>query len=244
MSTFKVVVFLVVIVTVNCASLPSYIKTCARTLSPQEFSKCATENGKLAIPSVLKGDRTFKVPPMVPLRLPKVELQAGQGLKLKATDIIASGLDTVNLQDITADFDNKKFTAKLHFDYITIVGDYEVDGRLLVPLRGHGPLNISIYDVNVEYGFNYDLVKKNGADYINVKSDTLKLKSQKQFYKLDNLFGNPRISEETNKVLNENASEISKELNGPVSEIIKTLVTQLVKNYMTGVSIAEIFPEK
>lgn len=49
------------------------------------------------------------------------------------------------------------------------------------------------------------------------------------------------LGDETNKILNENAKDVGKELSGPISETIRTIVTELIKGYLTRVPVDKIF---
>lgn len=76
----------------------SYIKACK--VSDPDFKNCALTNANNAIPSIVKGDKTYKVIPTNPGRIPKIDLEAGPNLKLSFTDLVASGIEQVKLTDV------------------------------------------------------------------------------------------------------------------------------------------------
>ncbi|KRT84171.1 hemolymph juvenile hormone-binding protein [Oryctes borbonicus] len=121
--------------------LPSYVIPCVRT--KPDFHQCSIDNGIKAIPYILKGDKQYKIPPLAPLKVPQVSIQPNDNLKITLTDLVISGIETAKLEDVLFDFDKKIIKVKLLMEYLMVLGNYEIDGRLLVQLRGSGPLNIT-----------------------------------------------------------------------------------------------------
>lgn len=72
-----------------------YIKPCSR--SAKNFDQCCVERGNEALPHLLKGDSDLKLPNMLPMKLPKIDVDAGSNVKLGFTDVDVYGLDTVKL---------------------------------------------------------------------------------------------------------------------------------------------------
>ncbi|GJQ80649.1 hypothetical protein Trydic_g9233 [Trypoxylus dichotomus] len=195
----------------------------------------------LAVTFKIAGDKQFKVPPLAPLKVPKVSIEPNNNLKITVTDLVISGIETAKLEDVVFDFDKKIIKVKLLMDHLNVLANYEIDGRLLVQLRGSGPMNITTKNSHIEYLVNFNTVNKNGKDYMTVDKDKVTLFSEFLHYQLDNLFGNKELSDQTNKILNENFREVGNELSGPVTETIRSIVTNLIKNYLTKIPMDEIF---
>ncbi|KAK9751315.1 hemolymph juvenile hormone binding protein (JHBP) [Popillia japonica] len=197
---------------VSSQELPSYITLCVRTRP--DFHQCCIDSAVKAIPHILKGDKRFKVPSLSPLKVPR---------------------------DVIIDFKSNKINITLLMDYLKILGRYEIDGQLLVPLRGNGDLNITTENTQISYLVDFSIVNRGGQDYIQMDKDDLQLRSEKVYYHLDNLFGNPQLSEQTNRILNENANEVGNEINGPVRETIRSIVNGLFANYLTKYPLDQVF---
>ncbi|KAK9736739.1 hemolymph juvenile hormone binding protein (JHBP) [Popillia japonica] len=230
---------LAIFASVYSQKLPNYIVPCAR--NKPDFHQCCIDNGVKAIPYILKGDRAQRIPPLAPLKLPKVAIEANNNFRITLTDLVVSGIDTVTLKDVVFDFDKNLIKVALMMDYLTVVAQYDIDGSLIVPLQGKGPANITSIRPYIEYEVDFSIVQKDGKEYMNVEKDRLQLNSQEAYYQLDNLFGNPQLSAETNKILNENAKDVGKELNGPITQTIRTIVTGLITGYLTRVPLDMIF---
>ncbi|KAJ8928984.1 hypothetical protein NQ314_018376, partial [Rhamnusium bicolor] len=143
------------------------------------------------------------------------------------------------------DLEKKHFHTKLTFKWITIEGQYEIDGRILVlPIKGNGPANISCDNFVLNYDFDYKLIKKDdGKEYFdpNIKP-VLTYDIAKNHFYFGNLFnGDKTLEQKTNQFLNEHGFEIDKDFSIAVSDIINSITTSIVKQTLQIVSFDEIF---
>ncbi|CAH1176476.1 unnamed protein product [Phaedon cochleariae] len=233
-----------ILVSSNGKRLPSYIKPCRK--DDPNLNKCAKEHAIQAIPAILKGDKSLGNPPLVPLHLDSIEIKPSEKLTIKLIDIKLMGLETIKLYDVSIDLKHRHVMTKQSFKRINLEGQYSIDGKLLLlNLHGSGPANLTFDNVDVTYGVYYKLItKKDGKQYIDQNlTSNVEYSLGKSHYQFDNLFnGNPEIGEQLNKFLNENGSDIGKELGGTVSETIGAIVTKILQFIFTNLPYTEVFP--
>ncbi|KAG5884187.1 hypothetical protein JTB14_017074 [Gonioctena quinquepunctata] len=175
--------------------LPTYLKTCDKTSS--SFNTCVKEHGIEAIPYILKGDRSFKNPPLNPLHLDLIEIKPSDKLTIKLVNITLQGIETVIIKDINFDLEKQHIFAELAFSHINLISEYAIDGQILVlQLHGKGPANITLENVEVTYNMDYKLKKKaNGKIYMDEDFEskvTYKI-GKSNFYMGNLLTGNEEI---------------------------------------------------
>ncbi|XP_069681807.1 protein takeout-like isoform X2 [Periplaneta americana] len=126
--------------------LPSYFKVCAR--SDPNFNECALKNGREIIPHLVKGEKTFNLPPLDPFEVKVMNLSEGQGegqLNLTMRDVKLHGLRHAYLQNYSTDFDKGHKSMLLTVPQLKVLATYNASGHiLLVPIRGTGNINITL----------------------------------------------------------------------------------------------------
>ncbi|XP_030752089.1 protein takeout-like [Sitophilus oryzae] len=233
--------FLLICVQSINAEIPSYLKVCHKG---PEFSACAVKSGNDALPHLLKGEKKMKIPNMLPMRFPEVDVDAGPTLKIKLFDLDVFGLDTVVLKNVKIDFDKLHVTLFMNAKRAALIGKYEVDGQILVlPIQGNGNLNITIENSDFQYDFNYKLVKKNDVDYAQVlPEDTLEFQIPMAYIQLDNLFnGNKQLGDHVNKFLNENHQDAIKEMSGAIKVTISAIGRQFFQGIFDSIPYKDLF---
>lgn len=88
-------------------------------------------------------------------------------------------------------------------------------------------------------------VTKNNKEYIDFNNNSVKIKvGDAQFYFSDLIKGNPEVSEQTNKVVNENIQAIIEELKPFIQETVGTVVFTVARRVFKNFSVDELFPSK
>ncbi|XP_030751750.1 uncharacterized protein LOC115879198 [Sitophilus oryzae] len=221
--------------------IPSYIGICA--VGP-EFNECAVKVGNQAIPYILKGDKKYKIPNMLPLQISEVNVNTGPNLKLKIVNLNIVGLDTATLVDVGVDTEKQSMLISLNIDKINLLGSYEIDGKILVlPLTGNGRCNITIVDGNFKYTFNYKLESRNGVEYaVMLPNDNLDFVVRRAIFDFDNLFnGNKEMGDQVNQFLNDNQQDVVKELGGTVKGTISAIIRQVAGEILANIPFRELF---
>ncbi|KAF7286224.1 hypothetical protein GWI33_006912 [Rhynchophorus ferrugineus] len=225
------------------ADIPSYLKVCKRG---PDFTKCAIANGNAALPEILKGNKKFNIPNMLPLTFPVINAQAGSSLKIKFIDLKVIGLETVKLVDISVDFDKHSIYLIVHADKITLDGSYEVDGKIMVlAVQGKGTCKIDIENGTFRYSFTYRIEEIDGVEYGRMDpNDKLEFNIEKAHFNFDNLFnGNKEMGDNVNKFLNENSQDIIRELTDTIDKTISSIARQVGGGVVENIPYKELFIE-
>ncbi|KAL3270456.1 hypothetical protein HHI36_021003 [Cryptolaemus montrouzieri] len=223
--------------------LPSYIKNCI--VSDVNFKECALKSGNDAIPILIKGDKTYNIPPLDPLILPAVSLTGIGGLQLNATNLVITGFRDTELIDVGASTEKQNMFIKLAIPLMDMDFKYSVDGNIAaLPIEGNGQGKIQIHKGIFSYGLDYKIGEKRGKRFMQVIKDDIKIEPKGVNFNFDNLFGGDKIlGDQVNKFLNENWREIMEELTPSVNEVIRALIRRITGYILQKVPIEEIFPD-
>lgn len=243
MATFKVIIIgLLGWLRIANAALPAYIHACSK--SAADFEACCIKSGNEALPSLLKGDKQFQIPNLLPLTFEKLDLNAGPNLKIALSDVELFGLDTVTLKDMKVDFEKHTAYLDLFAKFVSVIGTYQVDGKILIlPIQGSGPINITIENSVFKYSLSFELVEKDGVEYAIIQdNDSLDYKIGKAYFKLENLFnGNQQMGDNVNNFLNENEQDIIKELGGAIEAAITSVAKRVGGGILANIPYEELF---
>uniref|UniRef100_A0AAR5QFK0 Uncharacterized protein n=1 Tax=Dendroctonus ponderosae TaxID=77166 RepID=A0AAR5QFK0_DENPD len=222
-------------------ALPDYIKPCSR--SAKNFDQCCTERGNDALPHLLKGDSDLKLPNMLPMKLPKIDVDAGPNIKLGFTDVDVYGLDTVKLSTFHVNFDQSTIFIVVNAQKVTLIGKYAINGKIMVlPISGNGPANITINNSEFRYTFSFKKEEKHGKEYAKIDDDNLEWKIERAHFKFDDLFnGNQQMSDNVNTFLNENDQEVLKEIGAAVIGVVKFVARTIGASVLGSSPIDELF---
>ncbi|XP_044757851.1 uncharacterized protein LOC123316006 [Coccinella septempunctata] len=232
-----------VIVLVECKSLPKYVKKCSLKNS-EEFTKCAVDAGNAALQQFVHGDKNYKIPNLDPLEISSLELNTA-GLKLTVLNVIVEGIQNSTVKSVRYDATTKKFYLDVYLDRVTVRGHYKVDGKILVlPISGEGEGRLEFLDGDYHYIFDFDPVKKNGKETIEVEHPQLKTKFGGAKFELSNLFnGNEKLVVEMNHFLNENWSDVVTEFESLIVAPIRGIVFNVFRGIVNELTYAEVFDD-
>ncbi|XP_018570119.1 protein takeout-like [Anoplophora glabripennis] len=243
----KTEIFTTVVVLLTCVCFSdnkkpraSYIKPCSK--SAPDFDECCVAHGKDALPHMLKGDKEYNIPNLTPFVVPLVSLSSAN-LKIGIRDMHLHGLETNELKQVKFDFDNKKVTVKIFFNVINIIGDFEMDGKILmIPLQGSGKSNITAVGVDVVYSLDYKLETKEGDEYFSIVSATSDFTSEKLYIDINDLLGgNKELGDTINKALNENWRALMESVKPVIAETIVKIGNSIIDGFSSTVPFADIF---
>ncbi|KDR23865.1 hypothetical protein L798_12309 [Zootermopsis nevadensis] len=93
---------------------------------------------------------------------------SGGHLESSLWDVSLTGAKDARLTSISFDFDKKEIVIGGQMKNITLVGRYNVSGKLMsLPLAGEGTMKVSFYDCDIKYTTSYNLTKlDNGEVYL------------------------------------------------------------------------------
>lgn len=117
------------------------------------------------------------------------------------------------------------FHSRLHHNILckrNLIGFFYIFLFSIFPIKG----NLEIRQI-----IDFDVVQRNGKDYIHIKNVRVHLKLSKFSVQFKSKTGNPTVNDTVNKVVNENWREIYPELKPDleknIGEVIKTIISPL-----------------
>ncbi|XP_034251699.1 protein takeout-like [Thrips palmi] len=219
----------------SAIKLPPYVTACSR--SDPKLNECVLQNGRNAIPIVIKGDPKYRVPKLNPMVIPELQLQQGTGsvgLNITWKNAEIHGIKDTEFLDV--DMNVEKRHIKMHFflPKVSITGAYTATGRvLLLPVTGSGPSNITVENMKISYDIDWNLVKKaNGKEYLDVTNPMLTLLDLGHLsMKFERIFnGDKLLGDNLNTFLNENWKDLAKEFGPGVADAIGQVFGLVLKN--------------
>ncbi|XP_045465635.1 protein takeout-like [Harmonia axyridis] len=235
--------FVFLIVLTEGKTIPKYIKKCSLK-NPDEFSKCAVDAANSALPQIVHGDKTYKIPNLVPLKIDFIEFNP-PGLKLSISNATVIGSENTKVKSIRYDKTTRKFVMDTHLDKLSIQGRYKVEGKVLVlPILGEGKAVIDFLEGDYHYSFDLQPTKKNGKDVNKVENFELKTEFGGVKFQLENLFnGNKQLSEEMEKFLTENWREVIKEFEALIVTPVREVVFGVFSGILNNLTDGEVFDD-
>ncbi|XP_066262373.1 uncharacterized protein [Euwallacea similis] len=234
---------LVLVSYVNSAPLlPPYIRPCSK--SDPNLKDCYVSRGNEALPSLIKGDKQLRLSNLLPLKFPRVDTAAGSNLRLSFIDLSIYGFDTAKLIDMETDFRNQKIYIRVFMENSTLIGDYDIDGKIMVlPVKGSGPFEITIKNFDLKYHVSYNLEERDGVIYAKLRrDDTLEWKIEKAHFRFDNLFnGNKQMGDAVNNFINENDQDVLNELGSGITGLVKIIAYKVGESVFGNVPFDDLF---
>ncbi|XP_029038213.2 protein takeout-like [Osmia bicornis bicornis] len=246
--SITLIVATVLLSMVLAVDLPSTFKICNRTLPEKEYYECISNSAKNAIVSLAGGLKSFKILPIEPLAVDSVKIGESQGsvtLKQEYKNIKLYGLTKqLQIQNYHIDWDKCILSSDSLNPQVDFVADYKVDGRiLLLPIRGSGKSNITMYDLKTHNTIYCEKYQKNGETYLRVKKFGVKFSPARVTLRFENLFdGDSVLGEQMNRFINENSDLLFKELQAPYEETFGLVFAKITNEIYSRIPFNKIFP--
>lgn len=239
----------VILATADAVDLPSNWRVCPRSQPDDQYYECVAKAARDAVVSLAGGLKSFKILPIEPLAVDSVKIGDSQGsvtLKQEYRNIKLHGL-TKNLQvkNYHLDWDKCLLSSDSFNPQVDFVADYKIDGKvLLLPVRGSGKSNITMYDLKSHNDIYCEKYQKNGETYLRIKKYVVKFDPARVTLRFDNLFdGDNVLGEQMNRFINENSDLLFKELQAPYEETFGLVFTKLSNDVFSRVPFNKIFPQ-
>ncbi|RZC41970.1 takeout-like [Asbolus verrucosus] len=233
----------VIIETVSEIVFASYIQKCRQ--SDPDVKHCYINAIEQIKSHFDQGVPEFSIPPMNPLVVPEVSLVNGGSFKATFKDIKIYHLQELKVLDIDIDLNNNQARVKLLLPKLRITSNYDITGKILfLQLNGNGSADGNLTNVSVDVELQGERYKKGGQEYIKFSSMEINEKLHQPVFRFEGLFReNPELTEQTNKVVNENIDEILDELRPAIHIAISEAVLGIIKPMFEKFSVKELFPE-
>jgi len=240
------VVLLLAAVSHGSLLIPPYIKPCAR--SDPNFNECALEHAKETFPQFVKGDRKFKITRLDPLEITEMSVSDGpsqSGFSLTIMDMKMHGLKDAVIRKTEFDFDKQHIMYDTDVPLLTILGKYEIKGRILVlPVAGKGDINITLINNRLVFSYDFTIKERDGVRYHATKNAKAVVEPSGARYKLTNLFNGDRLlGNQMNDFLNENWKEVYKSMSPALFEGFAQVVANIINNTADVLPFDALFPE-
>ncbi|XP_065170730.1 protein takeout-like [Atheta coriaria] len=221
--------------------LPSYITKCK--FHDPSMTKCMKDNIPNIKPHLKEGIKELSVPPLVPFHLAELVIEATKDLVIKLSDLDVFDLDSFDVREMISVPEEFLGKLDLYFEKIQIIGTYDIDGKILIlPIKGHGPANITLYQFLVHYEYIYRPVEINGKPHLQLTNGDFQFRAGKISLQLDNLFnGDKALGEQVNAFLNENWKEIEDILRPSITETVKSIIDVIFNSITNNVALEDLF---
>jgi hypothetical protein len=186
------------------------MKTCSK--SSDEFHKCLASALEGSLLVLKDGNKEFDMEPLDPFHIDYIESDSLGGsqsnfyLKSAFKNIDLNSFSTGKVLRVSTKFD-KKFAirAETFIENFSVIGDYKMTGKLILPLNGEGKCNITMQNVTSVFTARGSYFDKNSETYLNITSISFKLIPSHVSYYFENLFKNDKtLSDTINNFMNEN----------------------------------------
>ncbi|XP_003703683.1 take-out-like carrier protein [Megachile rotundata] len=228
--------------------LPSTFKVCDRSLPEKEYYDCISKSARDAIVSLAGGMKAFKILPLEPLAVDSVKIGESQGsvtLRQEYKNIKLHGLTkNLEIKNYHIDWDKCLLSSDSLNPQVDFVADYKVDGRiLLLPVRGAGKSNITMYNLRTHNDIHCEKYQKNGETYLRVKKFDVKFSPSRVTLRFENLFdGDTLLGEQMNNFINQNSDLLFKELQAPYEETFGLVFAKISNEIYSRIPFNKIFP--
>ncbi|XP_078051421.1 take-out-like carrier protein, partial [Augochlora pura] len=143
------------------------------------------------------------------------------------------------------DWDKCLLTSDAYNPQVDFVADYRIDGKiLLLPVRGSGKSNITMYDLKTHNEIHCEKYEKDGVTYIRVTKYDVKFTPKRVTLKFDNLFnGDTILGDQMNRFINENSDLLFKELQSPYEETFGLVFAKISNDFFSRIPFDKLFPQ-
>lgn len=126
---------------------------------------------------------------------------------------------------------------------INIVGDYKINGRVLVlPIQGQGKADLAFDNAVLVVKYKPKVVIKKGKEYIQTESFQLDFDPSRLHIHLENLFnGDKALGDNMNQFLNENWREIFTELKPAITYAVEEILKGIINRIFSKIPYNEVY---
>ncbi|XP_014246312.1 protein takeout-like [Cimex lectularius] len=217
--SFRFYLLLLCLAVLAAAKIPNNWQTCKNA---KDKNDCLRNALQIAIKDLSNGAPSLGVLPMDPWRLKHVTIGDGLkgpvSIKLELIESDLMGLRNIIVKDFKTDWET------IYFDVdspkVVVVGDYIVDGRVLIlPVTGRGKCRMIFENFNTKCKMTLGKTNKGGKKYFTVKDLDLGLNATTFSARFDNLFNGDKLLGDTfNSFINQNWKVVFDELKPSVSK--------------------------
>jgi len=196
-----------------------------------------------------RGHSGIALIPIDPLHIPSIGIKQGSdspvNIELKFSEVDLIGLSDCRFTRITG-FQrdpNGKYSLHCKGPALYLVGPYKISGRVLVlPIQGVGKSNITLVEPEISMTFDGKSIKRGNNEHLAIENAKLTFKVNRLIFEFQNLYnGDKVLGDSTNRFLNENWSDIFKEIKANIFDAFTLIAENTLRNIFTKVPYADLF---
>uniref|UniRef100_A0A6P7G0V7 Uncharacterized protein LOC114334791 n=1 Tax=Diabrotica virgifera virgifera TaxID=50390 RepID=A0A6P7G0V7_DIAVI len=213
-------------------NLPSYLPNCHRY--DKKLNQCLLDATEKVKPYLAKGIPELNIPSFEPFIIPEINLEQGTNalnFKAKLLNTEIHGLTKYKFTKFDFDVPNLQFFCDCQIQDLKLRGNYTVTGKiLLAPIEGKGTFTASVDNCNATVYQKVTTEKrKNGLEFIVPVHTNSSISVSGPKANLKGLFDdNSELSGITNKVINDNVSELFEDLKPVLEKILTGILEDLL----------------
>lgn len=233
---------LALLVTIVVAKIPPYIKVCGR--KNPNLDQCILESVEGLRDKLREGIPELDVPPLEPLFLEKFPIAETEKFQAHADNVTLRGLSNFEVKSFHDDREKMQLNIEVVFKRIELDADYDIDAKIIVPIKGKGPIHIVSHDADAVVVMQTKFTEKNGVKYIYFSSMTTKLtvRDYEAEFKPADGVASP-ISQAINQALDGGRQEILRLTTPTLEKVISKKVLELGNKVCKNFSYDELFPD-
>ncbi|XP_073983828.1 protein takeout-like [Rhodnius prolixus] len=221
-----------------------YFKLCKR--NDPELGNCIKDSLNQMKPLLRKGIPQLKIPSLDPMVIPRVNVKQGSGpvsMDSTFTNLKINGITDFTIKNIRPDLDNNQIDFEATLPYMYNVGDYKIEGKILVlPISGNGDSWSNYTDVNIKATLKGEPEAKGGKTFFKIKEFKFDLNVGRAIIHLNNLFnGNKELGDAMNNFMIENWEVVYKELKPVVNEAVSAILLDVAQKVFNRFPMDELF---
>lgn len=202
----------------------------------------------------------MRIPQFEPLMVPLAALDSGSHFNARFENIAVTGMTRFKLKNFDVEVDTDTVNIGLFFDKLSGLSDYKIKGKILfLEVDGGGRANITfsknqlqqifslnhkrfVGDIDTSAILRGHRKKAKGKEYVIFDQIDLELKIEGGHMYFSDIFkDNAELTNNTNKVINENLLVVMEELYPVIKSAIRQLILGLVSQLFEKFSIDELF---
>lgn len=199
---------------------------------------------------VAKGHPGLNLPAIDPLHVKAINIAQGASspvsiqLDLMNQDII--GMQNIKVQTVRGFEkipDGQVFSVNATLKQIKLIGDYKINGRVLVlPITGTGKSNLTLDNLKINIKYTLRSTVKNNKVYVQTTKFRFTFDTERLHMYLENLFnGDKALSDNMNLFLNENWQDIFQELKPSIEDAFSQIVNSLLNSVFAKVPYSDFY---
>ncbi|KAK9888496.1 hypothetical protein WA026_000747 [Henosepilachna vigintioctopunctata] len=226
---------------ISSKGIPSYITLCKR--NDPELDKCILRAVEQIKPHLKKGIPELGIPSLDPLVVPYAGVSTGPDFNATFENIEVYNVYEFDLKKFAVDLDKIELDIELSIPNLRTKSKYSVNGKILfLELKGSGPSEGNFTNIRAFVTGKGKKVERQGKSYIEINEVKVDANYGKPVLMFSELFENKEVTEQTNKVINDNIESLIEELKPVINQVVTEVVQNLSSRVFSKFSFDELFP--